>query len=239
MRTGLQLYTVRDECERDLEATLRTVARIGYEGVELFSLHGRSADEVKRLLDDAGLVVAGRHVSLDVDVDALAAEMETLGCHRVALGWIDPPQVPAARDELVETIAALAARARDAGLHFGFHNHAGELRQLDDGITFLDRLRDLPADLLWLELDLGWAWHAGVAPLAALEWATGRTPLVHFKDLRGGDPVGFVPVGDGDVGFEGLARHAAELGVEWLIVEQDELDRPLTEALTRSLAAVA
>ena len=239
MKIGLQLYSVRDECERDLEATLRTVAELGYEGVELFLLHGRSAAELRALLDELGLAVIGRHIPEDVDVAVLAEEMRVLGCDRVALGWIEPPATVGERDDAVARIAALAARVRDAGLQLGFHNHAGELRRLEDGATTLDRLRDLPADLLWLELDLGWAWHGGLPPFRALEWGRGRTPLVHVKDLRDGDPVVFVPVGDGDVGFDGVAARAADLGVEWLVVEQDELDRPMAEALTRSLAAVA
>ena len=238
-RIGLQLYTVRDACEHDLEGTLRTVAGLGYEGVELAGLHGRTASELKALLDELGLVVAGRHVPFDVDVDELAAEAVVLECDRAALGWIQPPETVAERDDVVERIAALATRARDAGIRFGFHNHAGELRVLEDGASTLERLRALPDDVLWLELDLGWAWHAGLPPHEALEWGRGRTPLIHVKDLLGRDPVAFVPVGDGDVGFEGVPARAAELGVEWLIVEQDELDRPLPEALERSLAAVA
>jgi len=235
MRIGLQLYTVRDACERDLEGTLRTVAGIGYEGVELFSLHGRPADEVRALLDDAGLAVAGRHVALDVDTDGLAAEMSILGCDRVALAWIDPVESIAARDAALERIVGLGERVRAAGLAFGFHNHWTETEPFADGASLVQLL----PGWVWLELDLGWAWWAGTSPTGLLEWARGRTPLVHAKDLQARDTREFVPVGDGAVGYDAIAPLAAELGVEWLIVEQDELDRPMAEALERSLAAVA
>jgi sugar phosphate isomerase/epimerase len=235
MRTGLQLYSVRDECERDLEATLRTVAEVGYEGVELFSLHGRAAHEVRALLDAAGLAVAGRHVGLDADADALAEEMRVLGCGRVALAWIDPVATIGERDAAVGRIVALGERIRAAGLAFGFHNHWTETEPFGDGASLLQRL----PEWVWLELDLGWAWWAGSSPAGLLDWARGRTPLVHAKDLRARGTREFVPVGDGAVGYADLVPRAAELGVEWLIVEQDELDRPMTEALARSLAAVA
>ncbi len=39
-RVALMLYTVRRASAGDFEATLREVAAIGYEGVELFDLHG-------------------------------------------------------------------------------------------------------------------------------------------------------------------------------------------------------
>ena len=42
-RIGLMLYTVRQDCARDFEGTLRAVASLGYEGVELFDLHGHDA----------------------------------------------------------------------------------------------------------------------------------------------------------------------------------------------------
>ena len=44
---GLMLYTVREDCARDFEGTLRAVASLGYEGVELFDLHGHEAAEVR------------------------------------------------------------------------------------------------------------------------------------------------------------------------------------------------
>jgi sugar phosphate isomerase/epimerase len=50
-RIGLMLYTVRAECAADFEGTLRAVAEMGYEGVELFDLHGHAPDVVRGWLD--------------------------------------------------------------------------------------------------------------------------------------------------------------------------------------------
>ena len=231
MSVGLQLFTVREECERDLEGTLRTVAELGFDGIELFSLHGRDPRELRALLDELGLAVAGRHVGLDVDPDALAAEMRTLGCDRVAVAWIEPPETIEQRETAVTRIAELSGRL---DLQVGFHNHWAELHRFEDGASLLERL----PETVWLELDLGWAWHAGESPLRLLEWARGRTPLVHLKDFRSRGTREFVPVGEGAVGYDAIVPRALELGVEWLLVEQDELDRPWTEALARSLEAV-
>jgi sugar phosphate isomerase/epimerase len=234
MKIGLQLYTVREALDNDLERTLRTVAGLGYDGVELYSLHGRSAEDVRALLDERGLEVAGRHVMLDMDVDALATEMRVLGCDRVALAWIDPIASIEERDATVAQIVAFGERVRDAGLQFGFHNHWTEVPKLEDGASLLERL----PDWIWLELDLGWVWHAGGSPVELLEWARGRTPLVHCKDLRSRETREFVPAGDGGVGYGAIVPQAAALGVEWVIAEQDELDRPLAEALERSFTTL-
>ena len=58
-RVGLMLYTVRGDCARDFEGTLRTVASLGYEGVEFSDLHGHDAATVRGWLDEFRLVACG------------------------------------------------------------------------------------------------------------------------------------------------------------------------------------
>jgi len=239
-RVGLQLYTVREECERDLEGTLRRLGAQGYDGVELFNLHGEEPETVRAWLDEAGLVAAGRHARLEVledELAPLARELGVLGTDRVALSWVDPEWLDEP-EALVQRIEAAARAVRDAGLRLGFHNHWSELRPLDGGATFLDLLRRLPEDLLWLELDLGWIWHTGTDPIAELERTDGRCPLVHVKDYASREDRDDVPVGDGVVGYELVLPAALKAGAEWLIVEEDEVGDDPFGAVERSLLAV-
>ena len=86
-RIGLMLYTVREECARAFEPTLREVAEMGYEGVELFDLHGHEPDEVAAWLADSGLVACGRHASLEA-IESRAARAGGGGADaRLATGW--------------------------------------------------------------------------------------------------------------------------------------------------------
>ena len=96
--------------------------------------------------------------------DELAAQLRVLGSDRLVLAWIPPPTSSLEADRAVERIGAAARRTTAAGLRFGFHNHDGELRILEDGSTMLDRLLALDDQPLFLEIDLGWAWYAGVEP---------------------------------------------------------------------------
>lgn len=254
-RIGLMLYTVRDECARAFEPTLREVARMGYEGVELFDLHGHEPGEVASWLADTGLVACGRHASLDAiesQLPALATEAQTLGWRRLVVSWVDPSRLG---PELLRRLTTASASAAAHGIELGFHNHDAEVRPRDGGASFLDEL--LAGDALFLELDLGWAWYAGADPLSLLGRARGRCPLVHVKDFYRREPgafapVGdgaasyervvpadvFAPVGDGAVGYERVAPAAVAAGVEWLLVEQDETDGPALEAAQRSLEAL-
>jgi sugar phosphate isomerase/epimerase len=234
---ALQLYTIRDECERDLEGTLRRIGAQGYDGVEFFQLHGHDPARVRTWLDEAGLVTAGRHARLDVledELPELGKELAVLGTDRVAVSWVDPAWLDQP-GPVVDRIEAVAQAARELGLRLGFHNHWSELKPLDGGATFLDLLRELDPELLWLELDLGWVWHAGGDPLAELEATRGRCPLVHVKDYRSREGRDDVPVGDGIVGYDRVVPAALAAGAEWLVVEQDSVGDEPFAAVERSL----
>jgi sugar phosphate isomerase/epimerase len=233
-RVGAQLYSLREECERDLEGTLRALAALGYEGVELFSLHGHDAAAVRRWLDELGLAACGRHArleALETELDGLAVEAQALGVERLVLSWVDPASIPQAAGR----IGALSEPVRAHGLELGVHNHDAEVRPLADGRSFLDLL--LEHDL-FLELDLGWVWWTGTDPVALLERSRGRCPLVHVKDFLARGELSFCPVGDGSVGYERVAPAAVAAGAEWLIVEQDRTDGPELDAAARSIAAL-
>jgi sugar phosphate isomerase/epimerase len=232
---GLMLYTVRDECARDFEATLRAVAAMGFEGVELFDLHGHEPAEVLGWVDELGLRACGRHAPLDAietRLPELAEEADVIGWRRLVLSWLEPSTLD--DPGLPDRLGRAAAEAQAHGLELGFHNHDAELRPLASGRTFFDKL---PPDL-FLELDLGWAWYAGVDPVSLLERTRGRAPLVHVKDFASREGRAFRPVGDGAVGYERVAPAAVDAGVEWLLVEQDETDGPSLEAARRSLEAL-
>jgi sugar phosphate isomerase/epimerase len=224
-RIALMLYSVRQASAADFEATLREVASFGYEGVELFDLHGHEPARVAEWLGELGLVACGRHAGLDAiegDLPALAAEAAVLGWKRLCVSWVSPSDLGTATLARVATAASAAA---EHGLELGYHNHDAEVEQ-----GFLERL---PAKV-FLELDAGWAWYAGADPVTLL----GRGPLLHVKDFRVRGEHSFCPVGDGAVGYERIVPAAVRAGVEWLIVEQDEpVDSELEDA-RRSLAAV-
>ena len=150
------LYSVRGECERDFRGTLREVAAMGYEGVELFGLHGHGAG------GPACLARRGRprrvRPAHDARADrdrppALAEEADVLGWRRLVVSWIDPARL--GDPELPGRLEAAAAAAAEHGLELGYHNHDAEVR---DG--FLARV----PPSLFLELDLGWTWWAGANP---------------------------------------------------------------------------
>jgi sugar phosphate isomerase/epimerase len=224
-RIALMLYSLRRASAADFESTLREVGALGYEGVELFDLHGHDPETVAAWLAEAGLVAVGRHARLE-DIESglpeLAAEARVLGWRRLVVSWVHPSELGEAT---LERLAAAASAVAAHGLELGYHNHDAEVEQ-----GFLERL---PAGV-FLELDAGWAWYAGADPVDLL----GRGPLVHIKDFRVRGEHSYCPVGDGAVGYERVVPAAVRAGAEWLIVEQDEPQATELEDARRSLAAV-
>ena len=90
---GLQMYTVRDLCEKDFIGALRGVADIGYAGIELAGTYGLSAPELRDVLDELGLKCVGNH-SGERDLDKLVEFNQTIGCEYVGGPALPPGGFP-------------------------------------------------------------------------------------------------------------------------------------------------
>src|SRR3954467_8555184 len=58
---AVQMYTLHEQVVADIVGSLRAVAELGYTAVELHTLGGKSAAELRTELDMLGLRVAGMH----------------------------------------------------------------------------------------------------------------------------------------------------------------------------------
>ena len=84
--------------------------------------------------------------------------------------------------------------------------------------------------LVKAEVDTYWALVGGQDPVAFIQKHKGRVPLLHIKDRDRTDG-SFAEVGTGDLPLDALIAAAPEVGVEWLIVEQDSCKRPPLESV--------
>src|SRR4029077_20320878 len=63
---GVQLYTVRDQAEKDLPSVLGAIRNIGYQEVETYwNVYTHPAPELKRMCNDHGLHVPSGHFNYD------------------------------------------------------------------------------------------------------------------------------------------------------------------------------
>jgi sugar phosphate isomerase/epimerase len=243
-RIGLQLYTVRQDLARDLEATLAAVAAIGYQEVELFSPYsagGRSPRELRAALDRAQLATPSTHVSSgllyrgwDRHLDAVAA----LGCRYVVCSGVSADERRGLRDwhELAAVFNRAGEAARSAGLQFGYHNHDFEFAALEGRVPYDVLLAETEPALVRLELDLYWIAKGGADPLTYFARWPGRFFAVHVKDMDATAQRGMTDVGAGTIDFAKIFARARSAGLEHYFVEHDAPGPPAIESARRSYA---
>ncbi len=246
---GLQLYSVRNAMARDFEGTLKAVKEMGYNYVEFAGYHGKSAEEIKALLEKYELTCVSVHQTLSIDdIEKAQAEIDFLkviGVKYVVIPWFEKTRL-AGSDSWEETAAKfnkMAELLAKNGMMLGYHNHDFEFKQ-HEGKYLHDYIFDaVPADKIFPEIDTCWVRYAGLNPADKIREFAGRVPVVHLKDfwtetLNGGAVYGLIganaaedtkkstfeyrPVGTGLQDFDSILEACEESGTATVIVEQDE-----------------
>jgi sugar phosphate isomerase/epimerase len=231
---ALQLYTVRDELEKDFRATVAKVAEIGYSSVELAGTGGLSTSELSKLFDSLGLDVVGSHVSLQRLESSLESELdlhEALGAPYIICPYMpEKYRSPDAIGGTCETLNEIGAACRERGIGFCYHNHNFEFDTLYESQTLFDTIYDsTDPELVLGEVDVYWVKFAGYDPVSVINERPRRFPLVHLKDMTPGEPT-FAEVGEGVIDMQPIFKASEANGAQWYIVEQDRCQRPTLES---------
>lgn len=259
---AVQLYSVRDEMEKDFCGTVKKIKDMGYEGVEFAGLFGKSGTEVKAICDEIGITPVSAHVPyydmLD-NPEAVLKDYKDMGCKYVAVPYLTEECRPGTEGwtSTVEGIRKIAEAAEKMGIQLLYHNHDFEFTKID-GKYALDILYDtIPEDLLKTEIDTCWVNVGGENPAGYIEKYSGRAPVVHLKDFHGSKGNGplykligidddteatentfeFRPVGYGVQDWAQIIAAAEKAGAEWVVVEQDSpsMDKSPLECVQMSI----
>jgi sugar phosphate isomerase/epimerase len=234
---ALQLYSVRQDAAQDLPAVLRQVAEMGYDGVEFAGYYERTAPELKKLLDEFGLKVAGTHTGLKTVLDEALSQTvafnEVIGNRTLIVPGLPPERrgsIAVWRDNAA-LFTELAGNVRRYGMRLGYHNHAHEF-QITDGELPWDVFADnTPPDVI-LQADLGNAMHGGGDPLPSLKKYADRAVTIHLKDHDPNNDKALI--GEGTLDWDTVFRTCEGTGkTEWYIVEQESYAYPPLECVRR------
>ncbi|MBE7044025.1 MAG: sugar phosphate isomerase/epimerase [Ruminococcaceae bacterium] len=229
-KIGIQLYTLREEMEKDVEATLKAVAEMGYDCVEFAGYFGKTAEEMKALLDRYGLEAISVHQGYDpfigADAQAQVDYLKTLGVKFCAIPWMGVEK-HAGNDvypQTVEEITKVGKLLKDNGIQLLYHNHDFEFETFE-GKYLLDWLYEsVPAEYLQTELDCCWVKYAGEEPVKYIKKYADRADVLHLKDfvcksLKGG------PV------YDLIDEDGKELGTETTTEDNGFEFRPVGQGL--------
>jgi sugar phosphate isomerase/epimerase len=233
---SLQLYSVRETAKDDFLGVLKKVADFGYKGVEFAGLHGHDPKEVRKVLDDLGLVASSTH-GPTANADNVAEVVDTagtLGYDMVISGWgRDKFKTLDGIKEAAEAFQAGAELLKQHGLRMGYHNHWWEFDEVDGRLGY-EIFMELAPDM-FSQLDTYWACNFGKVDVPAIvEKYKARLPILHIKDgpLVQDEP--HVAVGAGKMNVPAVV-HAADPDVlEWLVVELDACGTDMMQAVKES-----
>ncbi|MEZ6063159.1 MAG: TIM barrel protein [Planctomycetaceae bacterium] len=245
---GLQLWTVRNQLEKDVPGTLKAVATAGYRQAELMNV--LQSDDIIRAAHDAGLDVESAFVDWQSvgnpnaadapSFDTILEKAKAKNLKYLVFGYIGK-----GHRETVDHFKGHAERAnaagqkcRDAGIQLCYHNHSFEFTELQDSKTGFDVLMDeFDRELVKFEVDVFWVKIGGWDPIATMKRLNGRVAQVHLKDLKAGTEVlhdeGQVPhdafreLGAGTIDMAEVIKVAAETGAALCHVEQDQSPDPI------------
>jgi sugar phosphate isomerase/epimerase len=230
---------VREDCKRDLPGTVAAVAKMGYNGVEFAGYYDRSAGQLRKMLDDNGLVCCGTHTGLDTLLgDNLARTIEfnqTLGNKYLVVPGL-PEKYRNSHQAWLETAKLfneLAEKVKPHGMRVGYHNHSVEFSAMNGELPWDTFYSNTRKDVI-MQLDVGNAIHGGVDPLPYLYRYPERAITVHVKEFSKTNDKALI--GEGDVNWKAFFALCKAVGeTEWYIVEQESYAYPPIECVERCL----
>ncbi len=232
MKFAVQLYSVRDHITdgKDMLDVLGKVKEIGFDGVEFAGYFGLSAEELRARCDELGLEVVGSHLGLDdfkpENLEKTLEYGKTLGAKYLGVGGAPHSTYEEAKTT-GEILGAAGVKAREMGMDTYYHNHTEEFEDLKDGRTAMDII----SDGCKLELDTYWSFCAGIDNTEYLKAHKDKIVLVHIKDGIDHKPMA---LGEGENDLEKVVDGVNAIGLEWVILENDDPVPTGLEDITRS-----
>jgi len=237
---ALQLYSVRADCKNDLPGTLAAVSRMGYQGVEFADYYGRTAKELRAMLDANGLKAISTHIMLDeMRGEKLGPTIEfnqVLGNPRLTVRWVSATKTIQPWHEVARQLNEIAEKLKPHKMNVGFHNHPHELAAVEGQLP-LDVILDNTSRDVTMQLDLASVMRGGADPIAYLKRYPGRARTMHVKDYSPTNDKALI--GEGVMNFkEVFALAESSGGIEWYIVEQETYPYAPLESVERCLKAM-
>ncbi len=237
---GLQLYTVRDDMDKDPKGTLKAIADMGYSHVENAGYlegkyYGMDQTEFMSVLGDLGLKMYSGHTQTGANApkqthtminqwEQTCEDAANIGQETIVLAYLHDFERTSFDD--YKNIADLCNKcgeiANSFGVQLAYHNHDFEFIKFDDGIPYDLLLSQVEPTNMNYEIDLYWTRKAGVEALDYFKKYPNRFPLWHVKDMEDGGDNFFTEVGNGVIDWKKYFAEQETSGMKHFYVEQDQ-----------------
>jgi sugar phosphate isomerase/epimerase len=241
---GLEMYSVREELKKDAVATVRTVAAMGYQGLEFYAPYFDWTDvqvkDMRKLLDDLGIRCFSTHNDSAYfapdKIDRARDVNLTLGSKYLIMASSQPAPGLDGWKSVAQILDDAAAKLEPSALHVGYHNHRLEFVPLD-GARPIEVLARNTRPSVVLQLDVGTCLEAGSDPVKWIESNPGRIHSMHCKDWSPEPDKGYkVLFGEGVADWKGIFAAAESVGgIEYYLIEQEGSRFPELETAQKCL----
>jgi sugar phosphate isomerase/epimerase len=244
-KVAVQLYSIREEVEKDMEMALRKVKEMGYDSVEFAGFYGKSVKEIKSLLSRNGLTCETVHQDVTAfreDMDATITFLKELGVKYCAIPYYPLEEWRRDFDGVIEFFTKISRGLSENGIQLLYHHHDFEFQKIGNQKTILDALFEaMPSPIIEPQIDTCWVHYAGFDPVTYIKKYGSRVETIHLKDyvLNDKGEFEFRPFGQGIQNVSSIIDAINKVDVKIFVVEQDNSpDRPIMEALHQSRACL-
>jgi len=232
---GFQVWTVKDQLIKDFSGTLKMMAGLGYQTVEMCSPPGYEssgfgplmklkASEMKKIVNDAGLILESTHYgfgelrdNLSERIDfALESGQKQMICSSF---WLPKEATMSDWMKAVDELNEIGAKTKKAGIQTGFHNHHMEFEKIDGKLIYDALLDHFDPDLVKMQFQVA-VISIGYKAASYFEKYPGRFISAHLADWSMSDK-NQVAIGQGVVDWKEFFKAAEKCGVKNYFVEME------------------
>lgn len=233
---GVVSYTYRKQFEKDVPSTLDIIKGLGITDIEFSNLFGKTAQQLRSMLDEKGLKCSSFGVGypdLVNKIDEVAQNAKTLGAEYVRVAGI-PHSKTMTLEEMQKAVDDFNRVGKilkeQHGLTFIYHNHGFEFQPYKDGTLYDYLVTQTNPKYVSFELDILWAFFPGHDPAALLNKYGKRYKALHMKDLKKGvkgdlsggtSPENDVALGTGLIDIPAVIKAAQKAKVKHYYIEDE------------------
>jgi sugar phosphate isomerase/epimerase len=232
---GVVSFTFRADFSKDVAGTLDYIKAMGITNIEFSNLFGKTASEMRALLDERGMICTSYGVYYDAltsKTEKVIQDAKTLGAEFVRVGMIPHKGDFTVQDAdvAIKDFNRVGKILKENGIEFAYHNHGYDFTPYQQSTLYDYLIQNTDPAYVSFELDILWVHQFGQDPLAYLKKYPARFKLMHVKDLKKDVPVGLdvktssendVPLGSGQINVKAILKQARKSPIKYYYLEDE------------------
>ena len=235
MPLGFQVWTVKDMLVKDFPGTLKMIKEMGYQSVEMCSppgyessgfgpLMNLKAKEMKKIINDAGLVFESTHYQMNElrkNLDERIEFAKESGQKQMILSSPGLPKTATMSDwmKAADELNSFGVKSKKAGIQMGYHNHHTEFEKIDGTLIYDALLKQLDPKYVKMQFQVA-VISIGYKASDYFKKYPGRFISAHLADWSSAENKS-VTLGQGVVDWKEFFAAIKTGGVKNIFIEMD------------------